>query len=303
MEAIDSGRSYNEGHPPSTLRFGKVEIPNYRRSEAPQTFLGAEQKSWFLKRLRESKSTWKIWGNTLGTLEGRADPQNLPAGLTTEPWPGTDFGIFGGADFALAFFEKGEIYDFVRENEITGFVTVAGDRHSFWAGLATKTLPPKPFAPVGIAFVTGSITSVGAVEAYEHKFPEKDPLRPLFLAQAPSDTRPQPTVNLLLRHGVKACLEYAKSGDIKKARALSNPDLAPHLSFVDLGGHGYGVVRAASDILETEFVCIPRPVERSTKEDGGPLVYRTKHRANLWRKGESPKLNTEVIEGDPKFSI
>ena len=31
-------------------------------------------------------ATWKVWGNSLGTLDWRADPQNLPAGLT-EPWP------------------------------------------------------------------------------------------------------------------------------------------------------------------------------------------------------------------------
>ncbi len=61
MEAIDGGKSYNEGHPPATLSYGKIEIPNYRRSESPRTFLGAEQKNWFLERLRDSKATWKIW--------------------------------------------------------------------------------------------------------------------------------------------------------------------------------------------------------------------------------------------------
>jgi alkaline phosphatase D len=34
-------------------------------------------------------------------------------------------------------------------------------------------------------------------------------------------------------------LEYAKSGDLQKARALSNPEVAPHLSFADIGRHGY----------------------------------------------------------------
>jgi alkaline phosphatase D len=102
---------------------------------------------------------------------------------------------------------------------------------------------------------------------------------------------------------VKSCLEYAKSGDITKARALSNPDLSPHLSFVDMGGHGYSVVHVTSDTFETEFVCIPRPVERSDRADGGPLLYRTKHRAALWRKDEVPKLETRIIEGDPRFSI
>ncbi len=260
----------------------------------------------FLERLQKSSATWKIWGDTVATLDMRADPQNLPAGLTSA-WPGAGYAGFdastGAGDHSTAYVERGEIYDFVREHGITGFATVAGDRHSFWAGLAAKGLPPKTFEPVGIAFVTGSISAPGIVEAFEHGFPKEHPLRPLFVGQGPGDTRPQPTMNLWLRYGVRSSLEYVKSGDLQKARALSNPDLSPHLSFVDMGGHGYAVVRVTSDALETEFVCIPRPIERSDRADGGPLLYRSRHRARLWRKGEEPKLETQIVEGDPKFSI
>ena len=100
-----------------------------------------------------------------------------------------------------------------------------------------------------------------------------------------------------------SCLEYQKSGDIAKARAASNPELSPHLSFVDMGGHGYAIVTASSTIFETEFVCIPRPLERAATPDGGPLVYRVRHRANVWRSGEAPRLEQQVVEGDPRFSI
>ena len=105
-------------------------------------------------------------------------------------------------------------------------------------------------------------------------FPKQHPLRPLFLGQAAADPKPQPTINMLLRHGVRSCLEYQKTGDIAKARSASNPALSPHLSFVDMGGHGYAVVSASSTAFETEFVCIPRPLERAPGDDGGPLAYR-----------------------------
>ena len=62
---------------------------------------------------------------------------------------------------------------------------------------------------------------------------------------------------MLLKQGVRSCLEYAKSFDLKRARSLSNPDLAPHLEFVDLGGHGYAKVRLSANEMRTEFVCIP----------------------------------------------
>jgi alkaline phosphatase D len=306
LETWDAGRAHNGGHPPESIRYGGAEIPNFRKDQPPTTLLGAEQKKWFLERLRNSKATWKIWGDTVATLDMRADPQNLPPGLAAS-WQGAGYAGFeasyGTGDHSTAYVERGEIYDFVNENGITGFTTVAGDRHSFWAGLSAKALPPKPFEPVGVAFVTGSISAPGMVEAFEHSFPKDHPLRPLYLGQGPNDSRPQPTINLLLRHGVKSCLEYVKSGDLQKARALSNPGLAPHLSFVDMGGHGYSVVRVTSSTLETEFVCIPRPLERSERPDGGPLLYRSRHRTKLWRKGEAPKLESQILEGDPRFSI
>jgi alkaline phosphatase D len=302
MAILDAGRTFDGGRAPLAIRYGVTDVPNFRRDDPAQTILGDEQKKWFLDRLRRSTATWKIWGNTTATLDMRADPQNLPPGLT-KPWPGTGYAGFGGGDHSSAYVERGEIYDFIRDLGITGFATVAGDRHSFWAGLAAKALPPKRFEPIGIAFVTGSISAPGLVEALEHNFPKEHPMRPLFLGQSPADLVPQPTVNMLLRHGVRSCLEYVRSGDMTKARAASNPDLAPHLSFVDMGGHGYAVVLASRNAFETEFVCIPRPLERSDSPDGGALLYRAHFHAHLWRTGESPKLTATVVEGDPRFSI
>jgi alkaline phosphatase D len=114
----------------------------------------------------------------------RADPQNLPHGLT-KPWPGAGYATFGGGDPSSAYVERGEIYDFIREHGISGFATVAGDRHSFWAGLAAKSLPPKSFEPVGIAFITGSISAPGFVEALEHNLPKEHPLRCLYVGRVP----------------------------------------------------------------------------------------------------------------------
>jgi alkaline phosphatase D len=140
-------------------------------------------------------------------------------------------------------------------------------------------------------------------EAFEHRFPKDHPLRPLFLTDRPGQARPDAAVNLLLHHGVRSCLEYQKSFDIERARKVSNPDLSPHLSFVDMGGHGYSTVRVSSTAIECEFVCIPRPLERSASDDGGPLLYRVAHRARLWKPGEPPRLEQRVLEGDPKLSI
>jgi alkaline phosphatase D len=108
---------------------------------------------------------------------------------------------------------------------------------------------------------------------------------------------------MLVKHGVRSCLEYAKSFDLKRARSLSNPNLAPHLEFVDLGGHGYAKVRLTGNEMRTEFVCIPRPIARSEGPDGGPIRYRVLHTAALWKSGERPQLKTSVLEGDVGLAI
>jgi alkaline phosphatase D len=298
MQILDGGRDFNGGNPPAVVSHNGTQVPNPQRNAPPQTILGMEQKAWFKDKLRTSTASWKIWGNSLGALDTRADPQNLPAGLAKEAWPPHTYAALSGYDYGTAWAERAEIYDLVRDAKITGFAIVSGDRHSFWAGYAAAALPPAKFEPVGLSFVGGSLTSPGAMEAQEHKLPKDAPLRPLFLADRGAGAKPEWTYNMLLKHGVRSCLEYAKSFDLDRARSLSNPDLAPHLAFVDLGGHGYSKVRLSANEMRTEFVCIPRPIARSERPDGGDIRYRVVHTAALWKSGARPQLKTTVLEGD-----
>jgi alkaline phosphatase D len=300
MEIIDAGKDYAGGHPPATITIGDKSAPNFRKDEPAYSVLGREQKAWLKEQLTRSTATWKIWGATNGTLDMRTDPQNLPAGLVKDKWPGKDFGTFGGADFSGAYSERAEIYDTVRDHKVSGFVIISGDRHSFWAGYAAPKLPPAGFDPVGLSFITGSISAPGLAEASEYW---KDfPFLPLFLRKTPG-AAPEATINLTVKRGVRSALEYSASGDIAKARAATNPDVAPHLEFVDMAGHGYAVVSAGPDAIDTEFVCIVRPITRAASPDGGPLRYRVSHRAKLWQPGTPPKLEHRVLEGDAKLSV
>jgi alkaline phosphatase D len=302
-QILDGGRTFNDGRPPAQITFNDAHVPNPQKDAPPQTILGATQKAWFKERLRKSKATWKIWGNSEGALDSRADPQNLPMGLTKEAWPKTTYAAMPSGDYGTAYQERAEIYDLVRDERVTGFAIVSGDRHSFWAGYASAELPPGKFDPVGLSFVGASLSSAGTMEALEHGLKKDEPLRALFLADRPGAAKPEWTHNMLLKHGVRSCLEYAKSFDLKRAQSLSNPSLAPHLEFVDLGGHGYAIVRLTGNEMRTEFVCIPRPVNRSESPDGGPLRYRVVHTARLWKAGEPPKLAQQVVEGDVGLSI
>ena len=228
MEILDAGRAYNGGHPPQSIRYGglgsselSAKTSRRRPSWAPS------RKPGFSSVLRASQATWKIWGNT--TAHSRH--ARRPAESARRP------------DQALA---RCRIRRLRRRRSQQRVCRTRRDLRFRPRPRASPASPPSPataivsgrawpqslshrrrFEPVGIAFVTGSISARGMVEALEHSFPKDHPLRPLYLGQGPADTKPQPTVNMLLRHGVRSCLEYAKSGDIERARAAHQPGSVP----------------------------------------------------------------------------
>ena len=131
----------------------------------------------------------------------------------------------------------------------------------------------------------------------EQRVPTDHPLRAIYLHQASAAAPSQPAINLALTHGVRSALVLQQTGDLKQALAASNGALAPHLSFMDMGGHGYATVRATADQIEVEFVCLPRPLERSDRADGGELLYRVAHQVKRWKSNDPPRLKRTRTEG------
>ena len=220
-------RTWNGGKPPATIRYGSTDVPNFFKDRPRRPFWASSRKSGFWIACNTSKATWKIWGNTTGTLDMRADPLNLPAGLS-KPWPGAGYASFGGGDHSGAFVERAEIYDFVSDHKITGFATVAGDRHSFWAGYAAKSLAARRnFEPVGIAFITGSISAPGMVEAHRAFLPERSSASAAIPCSGPSG-RPSSTYRQSssssrseIVHGVSAEWRDSKSSRVIKSRIVA----------------------------------------------------------------------------------
>ncbi|MEP7087755.1 MAG: alkaline phosphatase D family protein [Gemmatimonadota bacterium] len=294
--ALDAGRTYRGGHPPATIEFDGAQLPNPNVHAAPGTMLGAEQKAWFLARLRSATAPWTLWGNSVASLDWRTDLQNVPA-VDGKRWPSPGYGLSTEEDWSAYRAERNDIFDSVRAHRVSGFVSLCGDRHAFTAGRVSPSLPPEKFAPVDVEFIAGSISAPGLVESTEHRIPKDHPHRALYFHDTPAGARS--TINAALRHGVMTCLVLQETGDEGKALAASNPDVAPHLTFADLGGHGYAIVRATRDALDVEFVCIARPVERAQGSDGGPLVYRISHHVPRWAAGDEPTLERRDLEGVP----
>ena len=296
VEMLDGGRSYNNGKPPETIQFGGKDLPNPRKDAPAGTILGDVQKKWFLEQLRGSKATWKLWGNSVCMLDWRTDFQNLPKEIGVV-WPDAGYAAFADDDWAGYRTERAEILRVLSREEIAGMVSLAGDRHSFFAGVVSPTLPPYDFKPVAAEFVTGSVSAPTLFEAAEFRLPKDHRLRAIYLYQAAAGGPVQPAMNFAAMHGVRSALELQKTGDMQKALAVRNADVAPHLSFLDSGGHGYVLIHVSEDKVDAEFVCIPRPLERNEGPDGGPVAYRVLHRVKRWNAGETPKMERVSFEG------
>jgi alkaline phosphatase D len=151
---------------------------------------------------------------------------------------------------------------------------------------------------VGVSFVGGSIISPGMAEANEHNLKDGT----IRCARCTSPIRVRTAAahgNLLLHHGVRSALEYASSGDLQKAHAVRNPELAPHLAFVDVGGHGYatGPRRRQHD---GDRVRLHPAADRAQRRRGwlDRCAYRVRNEVPLWRAGERPQMRTTIVEGD-----
>ena len=294
VNILDAGQAYNQGKPPETIRFNNRDIPNCRKDQPPQSMLGRAQKNWFMKALRTSPANWKLWGNSIGMVDWRIDFQNLPDGVGPK-WPDDGYGTVTVDDWAAYRHERAEILNFIRTHGISGVAAVCGDRHAFEAGLVTAA--PLNSDPVIPEFITGSISAPGLFEGAEYSIAKDHPLRPIYLYEPADGSALQPAFNFSMRHGVRASLALQRTGDLKQATAQRNPQLASNLSFVDVGGHGYSIVRADRDHLEVEFVCIPRPLQRSATPDGGPVTYRLTHQVDRWPAKARPKLRRTKVEG------
>jgi alkaline phosphatase D len=112
-------------------------------------------------------------------------------------------------------------------------------------GLTSADLPPRAYDPVGVEFVTGSISAQGLVEIGDRIVKPDHALRALYYT---GEHREIPAINYTLLHGVRAALALSQTS-AAEARKLHNPAVAPHLKFVDLGGHGYGLVTVTADWL------------------------------------------------------
>ncbi len=233
-----------------TFGSGEKAIVNFRKDDPPQTLLGSVQKKWFLERLVASRATWKIWGNTLGTLDYRIDPPE-PASRTPHG-PGLGPGMPACVRPMRA---RG-----LRRTRADLFVRASGEDHGLCyprgrsAQLLGGGLPRRTCRLSGSSRSASTLWSgrflpwpAGKARA-EPAGVTSASVRWGYLVQRASGSKPTQRSTCCCVMAC-ACLEYQRTGDIRSAREHSNRQLSPHLSFVDVGGHGYATVQVSAEAV------------------------------------------------------
>lgn len=289
LETLDGGRSFDNDNPPATISYNGKNIPNPRLAAPTGSMLGSTQKRWFLDRICKSTSTWLLWGNSVGMLDLRCDPTELPADLAAA-WPTSGYGVMGAHDWSAYSAERAEILE-AAQTAKRRLVSLVGDRHAFYAGTVSASLALHDFKPVAAEFVTGSISTPSVIEAAAPILAKNHPLASLILDRQGEISRP--ALNITLRHGVKSSLSFGQTGSKQQALALRSPDLAPHLAFADAAGHGYALVRAGRHQMEVTFVGTPAPAEPGDLEP----IYRVTHRLEAWAPEKGPAIARVGADG------
>ena len=284
-QVLDGGPRVQRRQPARRAPFGDARIPNPQKDAPPQTILGAEQKAWFKDQLKRATATWKIWGNSLGSarLARRpAEPARWPA---RQAVAGRASPMLGGWRLWLRLDRARRDLRPRPRRENHRLRDRLGRPAQLLGGLCDVKASAGQVRAGGLELRRRlAVERRARWRPIEHRLPDKFPLRPLYLADRPGGGK----ARLDLQHAAEArrplvpriCQELRP----RSARApFRTRELSPHLEFVDMGGHGYATVRLTGDEMRTEFVCIPRPITRSERPDGGPLRYRVVHTAKLWR--------------------
>ncbi|MEO8344097.1 MAG: alkaline phosphatase D family protein [Betaproteobacteria bacterium] len=293
INTYDAGRN-DPGGAPQKISFNGKSYSN-KRSEIPTgSMLGKPQKDWFFAEIARPQTMWTFWGNSVGALERRSDLHNLPPDLR-QFWLGRGYGIAGNEDWGGYPYERAEILNFLHMNRVTNFVSLAGDRHQFFAGVLSANLPPEKFEPVAVEFGVSSISTPTLFEAADYITRNAKSLRPLYAHDSGGDSAP--AINMTLKHGVRSSIILNKTGNLNLAIEASNPEVAPHLTFTDSANHGYIVIKASSDDLLVDLVAFSKPVAASAHPYGDQPEYRVAFRVPAWAPNAAPHVELHSTEG------
>lgn len=189
-----------------------------REAKKRPTMLGANQRDWLVRTLKESAATWKVWASALQVASFVLDlrDQELPAFrhvfyFKTDQWDGYP------SERALILQQLAEL-----EN----FVVFSGDLHGFYAAELRQNFDDARSKTVGVEFTVAGISSISLAEQIE------------AIAAAERSLRIRSTTKLAAR--LDEVLIHS----------------APYFVHANSRGYGAGIARFDDRTLAVEFIAV-----------------------------------------------
>ena len=243
-------------------------------------------RCWARRRRPGSSSTLKALDRDLEDLGQLARHARLArrsaepaAGVDASPGPAPATRAFGGGDWTRLRTERAEIYDFVRDADASpasrpspAIATASG------RACAAKALPPARVR-AGRRRVHHRLD----LRAGPGRRPASTTCRRTIRCARCSCTRPRRTHRTSEgEHAAaprRALVPRVSRDAATSSRRSGSPTarLSPHLSFVDMGGHGYAAVRAGAEAIEPGVRV--HPAARRAQHDAGRRPARLPRRA------------------------
>jgi len=291
VEIADAGSAYASGNPPATLPYGDGTVANPARERAPGSLLGLEQRDWFLQTMQSSTARWKLWGNSLPLIPMRLDMSSLPF---------TDYqdGIFSIDAWAGYPYEVRYLMSQLKEQDITGVVSLSGDHHLHGAGTVSWSTTEADAQPVAVDFSVAGISSSPMFEDLIVIARDKHPdFQPIVYAQRGDEVTP--VWNMSMLYGVLAAYTYSKTGLDTLADWLGPNNANPGLKYMDTTANGYGLAMFSADELQVQLItmedCRPDFVQAPA------IRHVAKFRMAHWQPGQQPVLEGPEFEGGAPF--
>lgn len=230
-------RLYRDAHPCGEGTNDKYITPGCpNRTNPDRTMLGATQRKWFLDKITNSQSIWKIWGNEVMVMQNKISNTFVAGGLfpTLSPTTGDVFLNLDQWDGWPK--ERETILKRVRDRNIKNFVTLTGDIHTYFAGYLKLNFDEPALTDRNLAtcFVCGSVTSANLEE--------------------------------LATFGRGGLALPPNRGDLLTAIRASNP----HIEYANSSTHGYNIMRVTPQSL----TCIMRAVSTITQPQASLSTLR-----------------------------
>lgn len=238
LNQMDAGRDANGGQPERFLSMAGKVFLNPRAASPPGTILGETQKHWWKSVMLDTRTRWRIWGNSVPLLRLRVNLSRLDTRLpdvvlSSDAWDG----------YAT---ERNELMQFLAAQQISGVISLAGDLHAHFAGQVMANYDAAVPEPVIAEVVTAAISSQSMFSALERRSRMEQPSALAAdvrrLITYPDVSQPQRPINNIdntLRYGIANALAAAR-GELPVENDVSDN---PHLLYADTDAHGYGVVQ------------------------------------------------------------